>query len=789
MLRHLRVITKITLCSFLIIALLAGIGLASLVVEIQKELPDVSVLKDYQLQIPLRIFSADNELIAEFGDKHRNPVPYEKIPKNLINAVLATEDQRFFEHSGVDMLGLGRATIQLLLTGTKSQGGSTITMQVARNFFLTRKKTYSRKLKEILLAVKIDKELSKEKILELYLNKIYLGNHAYGIAAAAQTYYGKSLSELNVAECAMIAGLPKAPSALNPLANPTAALNRRNHVLARMLEQNYIDKATYEEAIRMPLSASYHGLAPDLDAGYVAEMVRQQVLREFGEKAYDKGLNIYTTIDPKLQKAANDALQRGLMDYDDRHGYRGPMDNLGFPEEHRLSQWVERLSDYKLVTRLSPAAVLSIQKNSITALLNDGRVIYIPWEGLSWARKRLPHNGLGPMPTMASDVVQLGDVIQVELLPNQTWRLTQIPKVEGAIVALNPNNGALLSLAGGFDYNKSSFNRALQANRQPGSSFKPFIYAAALEKGFTLATIINDAPVVVDDPNLENYWRPQNDTKRFYGPTSLREALSKSRNLVSIRLLQAIGIPYALDYVSKFGFDVSRMPQSLSLALGTGTITPLEEAMAYSIFANGGYRITPYLIQRITDSRGQLIYEAAPPTVCDGDECGTLPKAPAVISPQMAYLMTSVLKDVINRGTAHAAINLSRTDLAGKTGTTNDQKDAWFSGYNRNLVAVTWMGFDDPRSLHEYAARAALPIWMDFMHVALAQKPNAELPEPSGLITVKIDPVTGLLAPLDMENAISETFFADNVPTTYAHESPPGTENSHGDDTGVAQLF
>lgn len=783
---RLRFIIKTSLWLFLALVLLGSVAVTILVVKIEKELPDISGLKDIQLQIPLRIYSADNQLIAEFGNQHRNPVPYDKIPQNLIHALLATEDQRFFEHSGVDLFGLARATVQLMLTGTKSQGGSTITMQVARNFFLTPKKTYTRKLKEILLAIKIDKELSKDKILELYLNKIYLGNHAYGVAAAAQVYYGKSLQDLTLQECAMIAGLPKAPSLLNPIVNPAAAMSRRNHVLERMLEHEYITQAMYQEAIKSPLAASYHGLPFDVEANYVAEMVRQEVLQEFGEQVYAQGLNIYTTLNTRLQNGATKALHDGLLAYDQRHGYRGPLDNLGTPNQRHMADWIDRLADYKSVSDLIPAAVLTIESNSITALLNNGQVIYIPWQGLSWARLRLPHGALGPVPTQASNIVSLGDVIQVAPTNDGGWRLAQTPKAESAIVSLDPNDGAILALSGGFDFNNSHFNRATQANRQPGSSFKPFIYAAALTKGFTLASIINDAPVVINDPNLEDFWRPQNDTKRFYGPTSLREALSKSRNLVSIRLLQATGIPYTMEYIAKFGFDMNTMPQSLSLALGTGTVTPLQLATAYAVFANGGYRVTPYLIDHITDSRNQLVYQAQPSRVCE--QCTQDTQAPQAISPQMAYLMTSVLKDVINKGTGRYALSLGRKDLAGKTGTTNNQKDAWFAGFNRDVVAVTWMGYDQPRSLKENAAFSALPIWTDFMRVALEGKPNAELPQPPGLVAVKIDPQTGLLAQPETPGAFFETFFAENAPTTYTHESDhPGTNNS--DDTGVAQLF
>ncbi len=783
---RIRSILKISIWSVLGITAMGFLTLIVLVVNVERELPDVGVLKDFQLQIPLRVFTANGKLIAEFGAKRRNPVPYDEIPKDIVHAVLATEDQRFFEHSGVDIYGLARAAVQLLLTGTKSQGGSTITMQVARNFFLTSKKTYTRKLKEILLAIKIDHELSKEKILDLYLNKIYLGNHAYGVAAAAQVYYGKPLEELNLAQLAMIAGLPKAPSNLNPLANKEAALKRRNHVLHRMLERNYITYAAYDDAVNQPITAKYHGLPITVKAGYVAEMVRREIINEFGNDAYAQGLNIYTTLDTHLQQAANQALHNGLINYDQRHGFQKPLTNYGTPSDHNLSLWLKQLKTFKTVSGLRPAVVLSVQKNSIAAMLSTGKIIYIPWQGLSWARKRLSRGYVGHEPRNAKEIVSIGDVIRVEQLKNKQWALSQMPQAQGALIAIDPNNGAVLALTGGFDFKTSKFNRVTQAARQPGSSFKPFVYSAALAKGFTLSSIINDAPIVINDPNEEDYWRPQNDTRRFYGPTPLRKALSKSRNLVSIRLLQAIGIPYTLSYLTKFGFDMNTMPNSLSLALGTGTVTPLQLATAYTVFANGGYRITPFLITRITDSRGQLIYQAQPSQACN--DCELKQKAPQAISPQVAYLMTLALQDVINNGTGRYALKLKRKDLAGKTGTTNEQKDAWFAGFNHNLVTVAWVGYDQPQSLHEYASKVALPIWTEFMGIALKGKPGTKPQQPSGLVTVKIDPKTGLLADPGSSQSAFETFREQYAPTTYATQTDhPGTNNS--DDDGVAQLF
>lgn len=774
---HLRRILRIIVWCIVDLAIICAIACALLIVHLESELPDVSGLKDVRMQVPLRVYTADNKLIAEYGEKRRIPVPYEQIPPQLVNAVLATEDQRFFEHQGVDFLGLGRAGLKLALTGTKSQGGSTITMQVARNFFLSPKKTYTRKFKEILLAMKIEKALTKQQILDLYLNKIYFGNRAYGVAAAAQVYYGKSLDQLTLPEMAMIAGLPKAPSMLNPITNPTAALDRRNHVLGRMYEHGYIKQAEYQEAIKAPISTYYHGLPIDNDAPFVAEMVRNALVNQFGaEKAYTDGLNVYTTINSADQEQANAALRKNLLAYDHRHGYRGPIKQLGaLPAD--LSTWQVILKGIPSVNGLYPAAITEVGDQSATAILVDGTSITIPWDGLSWARRRVGDQYLGARPKQASDVVHVGDVVRVEKASDGTYSLEQVPAAEASLVALNPNDGAILALAGGFDFYSSTYNRVTQAKRQPGSSFKPFIYAAALAKGYTLATIINDAPIVISMPD-GTQWRPQNTNKKFYGPTRLRIALIKSRNLVSIRLLQLIGISYTVNYLQNFGFDPKAIPRGPSMALGTATVSPLEMATAYAVFANGGYHVMPYFIDHIIDSEGHSIYQAQPKIACEscllsndptqwtdpdvdtsqGAGMNPINIAPETLNPQVAYMMTSAMKDVVQFGTAAQARSLGRQDLAGKTGTTNDTKDAWFAGFNSDIVTVAWIGFDQPRSLYEYGAQAALPMWMDFMQQALAGKPEHTMPQPPGLVTVKIDPNSGKLSPPWAKNSTFEVF-------------------------------
>lgn len=722
-------------------------AITAVVIHIEANLPPVEVLKDVRLQVPLKIYSADGKLIAEYGEKRRTPLTLDQIPQKLKAAIIATEDHRFYKHPGVDIRGLMRAVVNLVSKGTKEQGGSTITMQVARNFFLTRNKTFSRKLNEILLALKIEQELTKDEILELYLNKIYFGKRAYGVAAAAEVYYGTTVDKLTLAQMAMLAGLPQAPSAINPLNSPESALKRRTHVLDRMLAYKVITKTEYDAANNESINTVYHGRPVELFAPFVAEMVRQHVVETYGEDAYAQGYQIITTIDSKLQHSANNALTKAILEYEQRHGYRGPIKRLPAG-----SNYLTELQDVPKVNMLFPAAVLEVQEKNCQIILKDGFRVTITLDSMLWAK---------PEAQSAHEILEVGDVIYV-IRENGQWSLTQVPAIEGALISINPNNGALLSLVGGFDYEKSSFNRATQASRQPGSSFKPFIYAAALENDFTAASIMNDAPVVHDDPTNDE-WRPKNYTHKFYGPTRLRIGLTHSRNLVSIRLLQALGINNAINVLTKMGFDPNSLPRGLSLALGTNQISPLASAAAYSIFANGGYKIEPYFIAQIIDSQNNIIFENEPIDVTQQPEA-----LPLVIKPQTAYLITGMLQDVVRFGSGKKVAQLGRKDLAGKTGTTQDYVDGWFAGYNRDLVAVAWMGFDEPKSVKEYAYKTALPMWMYFMEQALKGKPENVLAQPQGLVTVRIDPITGMLARPGQENAIEETFTQETQPKQVA---------------------
>lgn len=771
-------------------------GFCALIVIIlytNAQLPPVIVLEDIQLQVPLKIYTADGKLIGEYGEKRLTPIAINDVPERLKLAILATEDRRFYEHNGVDIRGLARAAIHVLISGTKSQGASTITMQVARNFFLSRKKTFRRKLNEVLLAIKIENDLSKDKILELYLNKIYFGKRAYGVQAAAQVYYGETVDKLDLAQIAMIAGLPQAPSAINPINNPEAALKRRTHVLKRMLHYGFINEKEFEESINAPISTQYHGRDLELDAPHVAEMARKELVEKFGPDVYTSGYTAYTTVDSRLQTIANHAVQEGLLEYDKRHGYRGAVTHLPIAKgEINLDQLAQKLKEYPKTAMTLPAAVLKVGSNSISALLPNQQKIQIPFESMKWAaQQQLFSESVGKEPQSPAEVVAVGDVIYVEPGNNQ-WLFSQLPEAEGALVAMHPKNGAVLAMVGGFDFNMSHFNRASQAKFQPGSNFKPFVYAAALERGFTAATIINDAPIVYRDENMDEAWRPQNVTRKFYGPTRLRVGLTQSRNLVSIRLLQAVGIKRAVRIIERFGFERQNLPRTLSLALGTGLASPLEMATGYAAFANGGYKVTPFIIQRIVDSSDKLVYEAAPPTACP--ECQRLVdeefdpspqeednsidqlikpqissqsqvSAPKILAPQTSYIMTSLLQDAIQSGTGKLAKSLNRRDLAGKTGTTNNQMDTWFTGYNQSLVASVWLGFDEPKSVQEFGSQAALPIWIKFMGPALRGVPETKPEQPRGLVTVKIDPATGLLARPGQSNAIFEIFRQETVPS------------------------
>lgn len=743
------------------------------------DLPDTAILRDVKYQTPLKIYSRDNQLIAEFGEKKRTPITIEEAPEQLINAFLAAEDKRFFEHSGVDYPGLIRASLKLLLTGKKKQGGSTITMQVTRNFLLSREKTYTRKLKEIFLALKIEQELSKSEILELYLNKIFLGHHAYGVAAAAQVYYGKPLTELNIAQYAMIAGLPKAPSKLNPLTNPKKALRRRNYVLKRMFKSGTLSESEFERYKSTPLSARKQALKSEVSAPYVAEMVRNEIINQYGDDAYNAGLKVYTTLNPRLQKAANNALYLALHEYDERHGYRG--------RDSKDQQ-------DKVIGDTTPVTVDAIGDNQITATLPDQTTITIPWENLKWARAFKGRNRLGPSPKTPADIVKPGDFIRVRKLDNNTWKLSQIPEPEGALIALNPKNGAIVALTGGFDFSNSKFNRATQAKRQPGSGFKPILYTRALESGFTAASLINDAPVVFDERSQESEWRPENYSGKFFGPTRLRTALRKSRNLVSIRLMRSLGVKEVINAAKRFGLPDKQLPKSLSLALGSGHATPLEMARIYAVFANGGFKIEPYIIDRIESFVGETLFQAKPALACPNCNENQLADggdyyAHRIISPQVNFIMNTLLRDVVNRGTATKALKLGRTDLAGKTGTTNEQRDAWFNGYTPTLTAIAWVGFDSaiPLGHKETGGKAALPMWMHFMKIALENEPEQRLQTPTGIVRKLINPKTGLLTAPGNKSGIWEYFREELAPEQIwqpSYEQAIPTE-----ETAVESLF
>ncbi len=790
-----------------ILPIIASVALAVVYFYLAATLPSAQILKKTTFQVPVHIFSAEGLLIAEFGEKRRIPVDYNAIPKQLIHAFLASEDDHFFDHSGVDYRGLSRALYSLLTTGQKTQGGSTITMQVARNFFLSNEKTYLRKLNEIILAFQIEKLLSKEEILTLYLNKIYLGKRAYGIAAAAKIYYDRPLSELTLAEIAMIAGLPKAPSRFNPIVNPSRAKLRRNYVLRRMWEVGYIDQQEYLVATKTPITARHHNRKVEVYAPFVAEMVRNQLIRQHGEGIYSSGFRVYTTVRSLHQEAANSALQAALLSYDKRHGYRGVISSITIDEDSDDKQLQVALSQQQSIGPLQPALAVDVTDTAATIYIKDHGVSELSLQSIGWARKQLSVDKRGKKPQKVTDVLSNGDIIWVVRDEYNKWRLAQMPEIEGALIAVSPFDGAVTAMKGGFDYFNNKFNRVIQSRRQPGSGFKPFIYSAALEKGYTAASIINDAPVVFNDSGLENVWRPENYSGKFFGPTRLRVALAHSRNLVSIRLLRAITAGYARDYIARFGFNLGQMPHNLSLALGSGSASPWDMARAYAALANGGYRIEPYIIQRIEDAGGNVIMQAQPDTVCEmcvtgQPDSGTVTKAdliahyglaPAkrIMTAQNNYIMNSLLRDVVRFGSGRKAMQLGRSDLAGKTGTTNDQVDAWFNGFHPELVAISWVGFDSPRTLGRYetGGKVALPMWIKFMGAALKDVPEEPLKQPAGMVTVPIDSMTGLLARPETDDPVYETFRKQYVPKEFAPQAPKDTYNHPIASPDAVELF
>lgn len=820
---------KFSISRLLLAGLLLGLGTGALACigalqYLRPDLPDVATLRDVDLQVPLRIYSRDGLLIAQFGEQRRIPLNLEQIPQRLIDAILAAEDDRFFEHNGVDYQGLARAMGRNLMSGDMGEGGSTITMQLTRGIFLTPEKTYRRKLVEIFLTLRIEQLFSKQEILALYLNRIFLGQRAYGVGAAAEVYFGKTMDQLSLAEMALIAGLPQRPSRDNPVANPEYAKQRRAYVLRRLLEKGTISQAEHDVAASTPVQSQLHGPSVALDAPFVAEMVRTDLLARMGPSIYTAGYKVVTTVDSRLQGAAVRALRLALLEYDLRHGYRGAAGHIDLNPSASEADWDAAISVYPDRGTLIPALVTGVEGRSVRAFARGEGNISIPWSGLEWARPAAADGGVGKAPESAGKILSVGDIIYVAQELAGPWRLMQVPDAEGAFVAIDPQDGAVTALSGGFDYYASNYNRAVQAKRQPGSSFKPLLYSAALEKGFTPATLINDAPLVFNDASLEATWRPQNSSREFYGPTRLREALVRSRNLVSIRILNDLGPAYATDYIQRFGFAPDSLPQNLTLALGTALVSPLEMASAYAIFANGGYRVTPYFIERVEDADGKVVFTAEPKYACgecnelttsgvvdtatatvritapapsgDGIDPSQEPAssqpakpsgdalAPQAISPQNAYLMTDMMMDVIRRGTATRARSLQRDDIAGKTGTTNDRRDAWFLGFNADLVGAAWVGFDQERSLgpREEGARTALPMWIYFMSEALKGTPQHRLPAPPGLVTMRISTETGGPAGPGESGTIFETFLAGHAPGSDANgDEQDGSSREGGD--------
>jgi penicillin-binding protein 1A len=778
----------------MLVTLLGAYALGCSYVYLVPSLPSIESMRNVELQVPLRVYTRTGALIAQIGEQRRIPVTYDQIPELVKHAFLAAEDERFFEHHGIDYFGVVRAVLVDVVSGDKTQGASTITMQAARNMFLSLDKTARRKLQETFVTYRMEHEFSKQEIFGLYLNVIFFGQRAYGVAAAAEAFFGKTLDKLDVAEAATIAGLPKAPSRYNPITDPQAATGRRAYVLRRMRELGFIDPATAEAANKEPMEARAHAPLFDVEAPYVAEMARLELRQRFGPSAESAGYKVYTTIDGRLQADANRAVRVGLIEYDRRHGWRGPAGHVELPA-HGEPDYDGLVDEYAAIGNLSPAIVLGVADKSARAYVKSFGPVEIDWEGLSWARKELRNETVGPAPKEAAQILTRGDVIYVVADGKGHAQLGQIPEAQSALVALDPNDGSIVALVGGFDYFTNKYNRVTQARRLPGSGFKPFLYSAALEHGFTPASVILDAPIVLDGNGNEDSWRPENVEREFGGPTRMREALVHSRNLVSIRILKEIGIQAAIDYVPRFGFDPKTLPHDLTMALGTMEVTPLDLAAAYAVFANGGYRVQPYFIERIEDGAGQVVWRAAPRRVCPQCEQASAPGvpgepgaqavrvadatqgepaplppqevAPRVITAQNAYVMDDMMADVIKRGTGVRARSLNRGDIAGKTGTTNEAKDTWFNGFTPFLVATVWVGFDQERPLGEAeeGAHTALPIWINFMGEALKGVTEEHRPMPDGIVTLRISPETGTLVSAENPNGLPEIFMADHLPS------------------------
>lgn len=717
--------------------------------HIASDLPSTDEILKTELKIPLRVFSSNGQLIAEYGDERRKPTELDELPASLINAILASEDDNFFDHVGIDFSGIIRAMLTNYRSGTSQQGASTITMQVARNYFLSSEKTYVRKLREIMLSFKLESTISKEDILKLYVNKIFLGHRAYGFGAAAEVYYGKTPAELSLSEQATLAGLPKAPSRDNPITNPKRAENRRNYVLSRLNTKGWLDDEQHQAAKAEPVSASKHNRNIEVSAPYVAEMVRASLIETYGEQVYWQGWEVHTTIDANAQNAANKALRKGLLAYDRRHGFRGPIENIAIDNQELTLKTLQKIP---YSGDIIPAAVLQTSQKSATLLNRDGQTLSLALKNASWAKKQISTAQVGREPKNLSKLLKVGDVVYIkqtgktaEQNDEPIWELSQLPQVQGAVVSLEPKTGQVIALTGGFDYYFNKYNRATQAKRQPGSGIKPFVYAAALERGYSPSTLISGAPVVVEEPAQGTVWRPQNYSGKFYGPTTIRSALARSLNTVSVRLLRSIGLEYTRNYIHQFGLDQNRLPKSLSLALGAGHVTPLEVATAYAALANTGYKTHPYFIKSITSRQGETLYTHPKNQLCDtcDAENSSTKISPRIMSAEDNFLIVNMMQDVVKYGTAKKANVLERNDLAGKTGTTNDYVDAWFSGFTPSIATTVWVGFDRPQTMGraESGGRAALPIWIDFMQTALQSRPEKSYAIPSG-IARNLDPVT-----------------------------------------------
>ena len=843
---------------WLIIAL--GLGLSGVIAGVAgvigayfyvaPSLPAAETIRDIPLQIPLRVFSRDGHLIAEFGERRRILVTYDEVPEHVVNAFIAAEDRRFWAHPGIDYRGLLRALFQLVSTGEVEAGGSTLTQQLARSYFLSLDRTIERKFKEGALAVRIEKEFTKEQIMALFLNKMFFGQRAYGVSAAAQVYFNKPLEDLSIAEAATLAGVLPAPSRYNPVRSVEEATKRRGYVLGRMLDIGYIGQDEYAEAMAVPIESRLYGTAVELEAPYVAEMVRRDMLQRFGEAYSTDGYQVVTTLDSNLQSAANYAVRNGLLEFTRRRGFRGPLEHFELTPEILATPFAEWPLEIRQSLEQYPPGGLTVAlvtttsetDNSATVVTRNGSQLTLPWAGINWARPFIDLETTGPEPEAVADVILPGDVVLIMPTAAGTWALAQEPQAQSALVALDPGDGSISALVGGFDFAISKYNRATQAYRQPGSAFKPFIYSAALEHGNTVATVILDAPIVISSSELEAVWRPINYSGRFYGPTRLRNALVRSMNLVSVRLLLfETGFGNAINHIARFGFGDAALIRNGSLALGGGNATPLDMAQGYAVFANGGHGVTPHVIDSIFGPDGEPLYRADPEVVCDACEAEpdpyrvveydadgnpidpfpleqmadvalefkpdaslapelyeTINAAPRAITAQNAFLIQDLMRDVIRRGTGRRALALGRRDLSGKTGTSNDQRDAWFGGFNSDLATVVWVGYDDslPLGPGEEGSRTALPIWVEFMRLALKGVPENQMAMPEGIVSVRIDPETGCPARSGQRNTIFEYFREDHVPVCEDVEELPdlfndasGTDPEPEEEEGPEDLF